>query len=387
MKRPCPICQSYQSKAIRKLDLIVPDGFSLQHTFSINACCDCGGVFHNVEPQKNRDSYYESYTGSTTDEYQISNEQIKLNDLTINFLEHAGVTSTNQSIVDVGCSFGIALMTLKKKGFENVYAIDPDRAAIRYLKHRGISGKVGLASDAFPEFNQQFDIVILRHVLEHLYSPIDAINNVAKWLKPNGKLYIELPDLSRYSESAPFPGYFFEYEHINHFSLLSLLNLMSEFSLTHYESTIDIYPCLRAVFVKKDFSKLKHHAIQDVKYVEDSFSLASEQGQIVLDNIERLGQNEIALWGVSTFVYRLLTHTALKNCNIQYLVDGNPSLQGETVLGLVIQSPEALSSFSGDIIICGKNSAASICNAIKELGLNNNIVHLMKPAVDLNLGD
>lgn len=382
--RICPICGFENSHLIRSLELVVPDNFCLQDSFTVNSCANCGAVFHNVRPQADRNTYYESYTGVDTSCYQVSDDQLHLNELTVSFLERAGLYSPNQNIVDVGCSFGVTLMALQRRGFENLYAIDPDRAAIRYLSSLGIHGRTGLATDSFPELENSFDLIILRHVLEHMDSPIFAISNVKQWLKPGGKIYIELPDLSRYQECGPFPGFFFEYEHINHISLLTLLNLMRSFTLVQYESTPQIYPCLRALFEVSELEKPLHFAATDALFVENFFSCPNDTGNAVLRRIARLGTEEIALWGVSTFVYRVLTHTPLRNCNIRYLVDSNPVRHGEKLLGLTVESPEKLLSFKGDIVICGENSAESIKKAILLLGLKNRVVHLMQNAAEYN---
>ena len=377
--RNCPICGAWESSPVRYLHLIIPNNFPFEHSFSISTCNHCGAVFNNVNPQNELNKYYESYTGSDTNKYQVSLDQAKFNDLTVNFLRHSGLKHLNEAIVDIGCSFGITLMSLKRIGFNNLFAIDPDRAAIKYLSSQGIYSKSGLITDSFPQFENKFDLIILRHVLEHLESPMVALDNVEKWLKPKGRIYVELPDLGRYQECAPFPGYFFEFEHINHFSLMSILNLMREFTLINYESTPEIYPCLRALFEKSNLKKPLSFAATDAQFVDDSFNRPSEKGTVVLSNIAELGSQEIALWGVSTFVYRLLTHTPLRNCNICHLVDSNQERQKEKLMGMNIEPPETLHSFSGDIVICGENSADSIEESIRSLELNNRIVRLMTP--------
>ncbi|MBI5579458.1 MAG: class I SAM-dependent methyltransferase [Deltaproteobacteria bacterium] len=375
--RTCPVCGSRESSPIRHIELVVPDNFSLQHSFSVNACARCGAVFHNVRHQDDRDDYYESYTGSDTNHYQVSVDQARLNDMTTSFLVRAGLKPTNQTIVDIGCSFGVTLASLQRAGFDNLYAIDPDRAAIKYLSDRGIPGRTGLATDLFPEFENKFDLIILRHVLEHLEFPLACLDNVGKWLKPRGRIYVELPDLARFQECSPFPGYFFEFEHINHFSLVSLLNLMRAFTLIQYESTPGIYPCIRALFEKSDVKKPLCFAAADAQFIYDSFTRPSDKGNAVLSNIAQLNSHEIALWGVSIFAYRMLTHTPLRNCSIRHLVDSNPERQGERLMGLTVEPPKTLCSFSGDIVICGENSSESIEKSIRCLGLPNRVVRLM----------
>lgn len=378
--RPCPVCDSRKSTPIRHLDLVVPEGFQLQHSFSINICDRCGMAFHDILPFAERDSYYESYTGTGVIEYSITPDQARLNELTVDFLAHQALHDDQQAIADIGCSYGITLMSLRQRGHVNLFAMDPDRSAIRYLSQQDIDGRTGYATEPAPELEGKFDLILLRHVLEHLYSPLEAIDNVAKWLKPGGRLYIELPDLSLFQRAAPFPGFFYEYEHINHFSLYSLLNLMRNFDLIQFESSSEIYPCMRALFQKSPAEKPVFQSAIERQFVERSLLQPNACGLTVLDNIARLGDREIALWGVSTFVYRLLTHTPLRQCRIMHLVDRNPQLQGQKLLNLTIEPPQALRTFKGDIVICGLNSALSIEKSIRELGLDNRVIHLLHGA-------
>ncbi len=380
LSRPCPICGEQSSTPIRNINLIIPENMALPQTFSINACSACGMIFHDVPRQDERETYYTSYTGEDIVDYPVSDDQRAFNDATMAFLQQSVLNDSAQEILDVGCSFGITLLALKDQGYDKLYAIDPDRSAITYLQRCGIAGQTGLATDSFADLEGRFDLIILRHVLEHLHDPAIAIANVATWLKPNGRIYIELPDLRRYPECAPFPGYFFEFEHINHFSLLSLLNLMRRFDLTRFESTPEIYPCLRALFEPSAFAKPIHHSDADIDFLAASITQPTAAGKHTLAKIADLKDREVALWGVSTLAYRLLSHTPLQHCNIRHLVDRDPKRQGETVLGIAIAPPETLLGFAGDIILCGENSADSIARTIRSMGLENRIVRLLQPS-------
>jgi SAM-dependent methyltransferase len=48
---------------------------------------------------------------------------------------------------------------------------------------------------AFGETKQAYDLIILRHVLEHTHHPIDLVRLLGSRLKPEGTLYIEVPNL------------------------------------------------------------------------------------------------------------------------------------------------------------------------------------------------
>ena len=46
-----------------------------------------------------------------------------------------------------------------------------------------------------PKFEGLFDIISMSHVLEHIPGPVEFIQKIAKYLKPNGKFLIAVPDL------------------------------------------------------------------------------------------------------------------------------------------------------------------------------------------------
>jgi len=378
-QRACPACGTRHSTPIRAVELKIPDNLALQRSFTINSCTACGMIFHDIRPQDERETYYETYTGEDIADYPVSSDQRAFNDLTLDFLQRNASLTPETAILDVGCSFGITLLALKSRGFDNLHAIDPDRSAIAYLRRQGVEGRTGSATERFADLEGRFDLIILRHVLEHLEHPINAIANVATWLKPGGRIYIELPDLERYPECAPFPGYFFEFEHINHFCRGSLLNLMRHFSLLQYESTPDIYPCLRALFEPAILPRPLLRDEAGARFVEASLEQPTAAGRHTLDKIATLEGRDVALWGVSTLAYRMLTHTPLQHCRIRHLVDRDPARQGEQLMGLPITAPESLISFTGDIVLCGENSADSIEQTIRGMGLHNRIVRLLQP--------
>jgi SAM-dependent methyltransferase len=47
----------------------------------------------------------------------------------------------------------------------------------------------------FRDAVQKYDLIILRHVLEHTYRPVELIGSLGSRLTPDGVLYIEVPNL------------------------------------------------------------------------------------------------------------------------------------------------------------------------------------------------
>ena len=108
------------------------------------------------------------------------------------FERHHG--NSKKSVLDVGCGSGKILSLLKSAG-HTVIGIEPDPRAREIAISRGLEVFDGTAENLPPELeSEQFDAVIMTHVLEHFADPLKAMNNAAALLKSGGKLTVETPN-------------------------------------------------------------------------------------------------------------------------------------------------------------------------------------------------
>lgn len=103
-------------------------------------------------------------------------------------------TDRNSSILDIGCSSGILLKDLAASGFniDNLYGLDISLEAINNCKRNGIPNSF-VMDGHYPNFDQQFDIIIASDNLEHLEEDVIALKNWLSALKPEGKLFVFVP--------------------------------------------------------------------------------------------------------------------------------------------------------------------------------------------------
>ncbi|WP_373265345.1 class I SAM-dependent methyltransferase [Hungatella hathewayi] len=384
-KRKCPICGGGKADRIKHICNIVPEDCLLPYgtEADIVMCHDCGFIYHDVSENINAAAYYSIYTGSgEIKEYIVKEDERRLNLGCTEFLCRNGL-SNQDFVLDIGCSYGVLLSLLKDRGFHNIYGMDEDKSAIAYLKRNGFKVHEGsIFDEGLPEFEGKFDFIVLRFILEHLYEPRKAIQNVERWLKPGGSIMIVLPDLSSYYESEPFPGYYVEFEHINHFTLNSVVNLMRDWDLRAYEKDSEFYPVMRILLSKKEKPVIRNIYFDGngLKYFERHLNECNKRAAGLMDKIHDLKKNqtEVALWGGGNFVYRLLTHTPLKDCNIKYIVDNSEKIQGSILNGRRIIAPAEFvkEPFTGTIVISGKNSIDSIKRDIKNLNVQNPVICL-----------
>ena len=93
------------------------------------------------------------------------------------------------SILSIGCGTGSELESIQQYG--NVTAIDIQSEAVQYCRNKGFSVIESDLLEFKPE--QQYDVVVIMDVLEHIEDEEKAVNILYKLLKPGGDLLITVP--------------------------------------------------------------------------------------------------------------------------------------------------------------------------------------------------
>lgn len=189
----CPICNGASTH-----------GFSAKkYAFSKCVSGDCGHVFVDPIPSfEELDVYYAKNTSGlensdswTMAEDYASNPQL-VHDFysknRIGFLRNRGYLSERTSVLDVGCSTGMFLRVLKDQGINDVCGVD---VSIEQVTHCQEVNQIR----AFRELNQipageQFDLVCLYAVLEHVPNPREVMADSVERLSVGGRLIVDVPN-------------------------------------------------------------------------------------------------------------------------------------------------------------------------------------------------
>lgn len=118
-------------------------------------------------------------------------------------------------ILDIGCAAGNFLASFKGRGWECM-GVEPTPVYAKHARERyGLDVKEGMfdPADYAPE---SVDLVTLCEVLEHLRDPMEALTGAHRILRPDGFLYLDVPNALR-------PKFFrlsrfFRGEHLTNFS-------------------------------------------------------------------------------------------------------------------------------------------------------------------------
>lgn len=98
-----------------------------------------------------------------------------------------------ESILDIGCGYGFWLEFCRERGF-NVFGFDVSPETITWARD---NFKLPVVQSTLKDFSSKnnFDVIVMCDVLEHLENPNRELKKVWSILKRNGILYVQVPNL------------------------------------------------------------------------------------------------------------------------------------------------------------------------------------------------
>lgn len=155
-----------------------------------------------------------------------------------------GILRKNMSVLDVGCSTGHFLDALKSKVKTRVgLELSRDEAAF-IRKHLDFPVyDTPIAEAKFKE--GPFDLITCFQVLEHIEDPQAFLDAIRKNLKPNGYLYVEVPNLNEVLLSEydiqEYADFYFREPHLSYFSKATLAKMLKKAGFTGKINTAQSY--------------------------------------------------------------------------------------------------------------------------------------------------
>ena len=129
-----------------------------------------------------------------------------------------------KTILDVGAGTGDFLKVCKTGGWK-ITGIEPSDKAREYAESKNIV----LYENLNQVENNQFDVITLWHVLEHIPNLVEYIKQLKKLLKPNGVLIIAVPNHKSF-DAKHYKEFWAAYDvprHLWHFSKTAISKLFS----------------------------------------------------------------------------------------------------------------------------------------------------------------
>lgn len=397
--RPCPVCANDMVDVLHHQRFVLPTGNPLPKSFDVVWCPTCGLAYADTPAsQATYDRYYAEFS-KYEDNLTSTGGDHSPQDLH-RLAEMANAIASvipNRSarVLDIGCANGGLLAALKALGYSELVGVDPSSACCERTR-RACGGQAMAGSlRQLPPGLGAFDVVILSHVLEHVLDLRASARELSALLTGSGVVYVEVPDAKRYADCLVAPFQDFNTEHINHFGLYSLRNLLATAGLSFISgSTKDIladagsrYPAVFGFFRRTNRTPQPDPARWErdgrfrerlIRYIE----LSREQLQQIEARIAPLiRQGPLIVWGTGQLTLKLLAETSLGRAQIVAFVDGNPINQNKELMGIPVLAPEAIASLRQPILISTLLHQRAITERIRQqLQLTNPIITLATDA-------
>ena len=221
MKRKCFLCDVNTETIINdKWDL--PGLDSCEIGFSI--CPECGLIVQSPSIDiDNMNKYYAdiaTYINPGRKGKPSSNKIKDVKRLIRTLIDVIG--KSPRSAFQVGCSDGYTLYAFQQAGVCLTEGIDPSLESHKLaMDLYSLETVVGTFEDFVP--SNKYELLILTHVLEHIYNPLTVMKKCSSMQKKGGWGLIEAPLFER---SDKFPPGLLTFEHVNYFSESTLCRLL-----------------------------------------------------------------------------------------------------------------------------------------------------------------
>jgi 2-polyprenyl-3-methyl-5-hydroxy-6-metoxy-1,4-benzoquinol methylase len=383
MTTHCPLCSSNDLESfIHRAQVPVHQNLVMTSAQNAKACnkgdldfslCGHCGFLFNQAFDLSVLSYGDSYDNTQSHSQMFERY---MDDLVYDLVENQGVR--NCTVVEVGCGKGVFLKKLisypgannKGIGFDPSYVGDAEffDGKLKFVKQFYDASCAEVSAD----------VVICRHVIEHVPSPLELLQSVRAAIskRSHARIFFETPCVDWILANKVVWDFFYE-----HCSLFSKESLSTAFEMTGFQVT-DVrhifegqYLWLTAVpanDLQPQFSPLLTLDLAQ-RYKKDEAALLNRLAVLV----GRLNQNGgVALWGAgakgATLAYLLDPNAK----TISAVIDVNPNKQGKFLPGSghPIISPVSLKTLDiQNVVLMNPNYRVEIEQLLSELQITINL--------------
>lgn len=388
--RPCPVCGSTASRLVFRQDFAEIDHAAPITGYDVVVCETCGcGYADGIPDQATLDRYYREmskYEYSQRDGGESAFDRGRL--ALIADIVAPRLPASTVRILDVGCATGRLLANLRDRGFANVVGLDPSPGCAAAAKRLYDVDVRTMTLAELAASGQQFDVVTMIGVLEHLQDLDATFGYLAAILVPGGLLYVEVPDATAFADWPNAPYQDFSTEHINFFGPVSLDNLMRRHGLVsvfaeqnHREQSYrtvmsnisGLFRLDRAMPAPPVFDRDTQSGLE--RYVA---SCADEDARVAARVNDLVDSGRAMLvWGVGTHTRRLMVTSRLAEAAIVAFVESNARYHGRTLHGTPIVAPLEIRGYSEPVLISSRVFQQEIVDQIRNsLGCSNELIVL-----------
>jgi len=356
--RQCFLC-SHEVDPVFSATWVLPGLAPAEIGFSV--CPECGSVCQSPSvPFEDMMTFYSSLAIYTNPGRQEMPSAAKIRDLDeqIHFIRR-GIGALPKSALQIGSSDGYTLHRFREAGIDQVLGVEPGKASVEIAQRLyGIDCIVGSA-EGF-ETARRFGLILLTHVLEHLYDPQSVLEK-CRQLHPEegeGFIYVEVPLMAR--NSSLCPG-FFSFEHINYYTRENLVGSLVQAGYSpvsvveHYNSNLS--PAIGVLASTRPQNHISPDKV-DPECNRAILQTYREQEllywQACVESIKKglLEADRVYLWGAGIHTSQLVANTdLLEHTTVTGLTDTSSMKWGIRQGDWWCESPDSIDWRPGDAVI------------------------------------
>jgi 2-polyprenyl-3-methyl-5-hydroxy-6-metoxy-1,4-benzoquinol methylase len=225
----CPVCGSAEFQPF----LICKDFTASGESFHLVKCLDCKFILTNPRPDSNSLSgYYESasYISHTSQSTGIVDQAyLLIRNFTVGWKRHLiQKLKPSPSIFDYGCGTGDFLKSCHRAGWKT-FGVEPSDKARAIAQETGIN----IVATLDQPIAQEFDVITMWHVLEHVENPDRILSVLRDSLKDDGMFFIAVPNCES-PDSSYYGSYWAAFDvprHLWHFSKSTMTKFLTTLGL------------------------------------------------------------------------------------------------------------------------------------------------------------
>lgn len=185
-ERSCPICQGTRSRVFWR---------EIQTPHRVLRCSSCGAIFSDLSLQGYADEQHNAWNEEEVSEevdlfYRVQREHVHNQ-----FLDEAATLVQGRRVLDIGCGLGAFIERAAGRGWD-AYGVEPSEFWAKEAGRRVGADHVRQGNFEDSDFaSEQFDLITLWDVIEHVWDPVPLLQAAAKSLAPGGALFVRTPNI------------------------------------------------------------------------------------------------------------------------------------------------------------------------------------------------
>lgn len=279
------------------------------------------------------------------------------------------------------------------KNYPNAYltGIEPDERLNHEYKDLDKCELINARVEDIEFGKNQFDIIYSSHTLEHLTSPSNTLTRCHDWLKGNGLIYLEVPNL-QYINNDDLIDEFFIDKHLYHFSETTFRNLVLKSGFSILKT--DLNDSNLSILAKKEnYLNASNELTFNKQEVNLTISKIEKYSNSLKSNINKLinvsfklnklaKEKTVIFWGAGRIFHSLVRYGKLNKITFNWLIDSYLGKYLKEVFGVKIYSPSEIKvkhpNLKPDyVIICSKAFTSEIEYQVKSIYPSCKVIYLL----------